>query len=171
MNKKQNNAFDVHAKKEGKYTTRLYHIENQKRKIEYINGAVITKNKADIDAYKVFIPTASGSGNDPYVLGSPEFAPKNSVCSQSFLYAAFETEEEAKNFISYLQTKFFRILVSAAKVTQSAAKRVYRFVPLQDFSKKWNDKTLYKKYDLTDEEIEFIESMIKPMSADIGDDA
>jgi site-specific DNA-methyltransferase (adenine-specific) len=40
---------------------------------------------------------------------------------------------------------------------------VFRFVPLQDFSKPWTDEELYKKYGLTDEEIQFIESMIRPM--------
>lgn len=87
--------------------------------------------------------------------------------------AAFDTAEQANNFLKYLYTKFFRILVSAAKISQSAPNRVYKFVPLQDFTDKsdidWNksipeiDRQLYKKYNLTDEEISFIESMIKPM--------
>jgi site-specific DNA-methyltransferase (adenine-specific) len=40
---------------------------------------------------------------------------------------------------------------------------VYQFVPMQDFSKPWTDEELYKKYNLTADEIAFIESMIKPM--------
>ena len=58
---------------------------------------------------------------------------------------------------------FFRFLVMLKKVTQDTTKAVYQFVPLQDFSKPWTDEELYKKYGLTDEEIQFIESMIRPM--------
>ena len=47
--------------------------------------------------------------------------------------------------------------------SQNAPKGVYQFVPQQDFSVSWTDEKLYKKYNLTKEEIEFIESMIKPM--------
>jgi site-specific DNA-methyltransferase (adenine-specific) len=62
-----------------------------------------------------------------------------------------------------LRTKFLRFLVLLKKNTQDAPARVYQFVPLQDFSKPWTDEELYKKYGLTDEEIQFIESMIRPM--------
>ncbi|MBQ1437653.1 MAG: restriction endonuclease, partial [Ruminococcus sp.] len=60
-------------------------------------------------------------------------------------------------------TKLFRFLVLLQKNTQHAPKRVYQYVPLQDFSKPWTDEELYAKYGLTDEEIVFIDSMIKPM--------
>jgi site-specific DNA-methyltransferase (adenine-specific) len=49
------------------------------------------------------------------------------------------------------------------KNTQDALAKVYSFVPLQDFSKPWTDEELYKKYKFTQEEIDFIESMIRPM--------
>lgn len=62
-----------------------------------------------------------------------------------------------------MTTKFFRFLVLLKKNTQHATKTVYEYVPIQDFSKPWTDEELYKKYNLTDEEIEFIESMIRPM--------
>lgn len=65
--------------------------------------------------------------------------------------------------ISYIRTKLFRFLVLLKKSSQNAAKGVYQFVPMQDFSKPWTDEELYAKYGLTDEEIAFIESMIKPM--------
>ena len=63
----------------------------------------------------------------------------------------------------YIRTNFFRALVSIRKQDQSASKAVYHYVPLQDFSKPWTDQELYKKYNLTQEEINFIESMIRPM--------
>jgi site-specific DNA-methyltransferase (adenine-specific) len=49
------------------------------------------------------------------------------------------------------------------KNTQNGTRGVYQFVPLQDFSKSWTDEELYAKYGLTQEEIDFIESMIRPM--------
>ena len=85
------------------------------------------------------------------------------MCSQTYLYATFRSEEEAKNFISYLKTKVFRALVWACRIEQHLPNKTYRFVPLQDFSKPWTDAELYAKYGLTEEEIAFIESMIKPM--------
>lgn len=128
-------------------------------------GVAITKSTIDIDEDKVFVPKGYGAGETfPHqIIGVPEYAEKNSVCSQSYLYASFSSAKEAKNFISYLKTKFFRALVLASKISQDAMSRTYRFVPLQDFSKPWTDAELYAKYALTDEEISFIENMIKPM--------
>lgn len=167
------NKIEVYETSSVKHNTFLYYIEKNERKINYINKNDIHKNAQYIDRHKVFIPGASGSGSDPYVLGRPEYAPKNSVCSQSYLYAHFDSELEATNFILYFKTKFFRLLVSAIKISQSAPSRVYKFVPLQNFQNNsdidWSksireiDKQLYKKYDLTDEEIDFIEKTIQPM--------
>lgn len=66
-------------------------------------------------------------------------------------------------FLSYLKTKFFRAMVAIRKQDQGSSKAVYHYVPIQDFTKPWTDEELYAKYGLTDEEIAFIESMIKPM--------
>ncbi len=62
-----------------------------------------------------------------------------------------------------MATKFFRCLVAANKISQDAYAKVYQAVPIQDFSKPWTDAELYAKYGLDEEEIAFIESMIKPM--------
>lgn len=75
----------------------------------------------------------------------------------------FDDRETAENVVSYMQTKFFHFLIALIKNTQQAMKKVYTFVPMQDFSKPWTDKELYSKYNLTQEEIQFIESMIRPM--------
>jgi hypothetical protein len=124
---------------------------------------------------KVFIPGGYGAGESfPHqILGRPEYASSNSVCSQSYLYSAFDTSIEAKNFIKYLKTKFFRSLVLAVKVTQSAPQKTYRFVPMQDYSESsdidWSksvdeiNKQFYTKYNLSEDDINFIEKMIKPM--------
>lgn len=72
--------------------------------------------------------------------------------------------------MSYISTKFFRFLVSVRKISQDATQKVYQFVPMQDFSKPWTDAELYAKYGLTDEEVAFIESMIKPMDLTGGEE-
>lgn len=174
--KPTNNAkeqFDVTDTPSQTHNTSLFIIENLKRKVIYISKSDIKKNASDIDKHKVFIPEVGGSGNDSKILGTPEYAAPNSVCSQSYLYASFESELEARNFINYIRTKFLRVLVSAIKITQHATSRVYRYVPMQDFTENsdinWSksvaeiDQQLYAKYKLSDKEIAFIESMIKPM--------
>lgn len=60
-------------------------------------------------------------------------------------------------------------MVMLLKNTQHALKKIYQLVPQQDFSKPWSDEELYAKYELSDEEIDFIESMIKPMNFNGGD--
>ena len=94
--------FPVFEKRSQTADVLLYHIENQKRKVEYVCIDDIKKNKQDIEKFKVFIPIAGGSGNDDKVLGDAEYAPEHSVCSQSYLYAAFNSKNEALNFISYV---------------------------------------------------------------------
>ncbi len=165
--------FKVYKENAKEHDVLLYHIENQVRKVEYVSYKDIKKNVQDIDKIKVLNTCSGGSGNDPMVLGRPELAPKHSVCSQSYLYSIFSSVEEAKNFIKYIRSKFLRILVSAIKITQAAPNRVYKFVPLQDFTSQsdidWSvsipeiDEQLYHKYGLSDDEISFIEKMIKPM--------
>ena len=134
----------------------------------------IPKNQNFVANCKVFLPEAAGSGNDAQVIGRPFLGESNSVCSQTYMTIGctdenhFFNEEECKNIISYMTTKFFRYLVSLIKKTQHSPKMVYQCVPMQDFSKPWTDEELYAKYNLTDEEIAFIDSMIKPM--DGGDE-
>ena len=65
--------------------------------------------------------------------------------------------------MSYIKTKFFRFMVLMIKNTQDATRGVYRLVPTQNFEKKVDDKFLFKKYKLTENEIKFIDTMIKPM--------
>ena len=157
------NPFQVSENKTAVFDTYLVHIEKNVRKYEYVRRIDIKKNIADVDSYKVFLPTAGGSGNDNMVLSKPEFGPIGSVCSQSFLYAKFNSELEAQNFINYFKTKFFRILVSAIKITQEASNKVYQFVPVLDWKEDWTDNKLYVKYGFSNEEIEYIESTIRPM--------
>ncbi len=159
-------AFELSDVRTKQYDIELHYLDAGVRTIGYIRKADISKNIDDIDAVKVFIPGAGGSGNDQMVLGKPILAPKGSICSQTYLYVRFDNEVSAKNFISYLQTRFFRFLVSAMKITQHAQASVYQFVPILEWSKPWTDNELYKKYKLTSDEIEYIESRIKPMESE-----
>ena len=117
-----------------------------------------------LDSWKVFIPEAVGSGNMETdelkpILGAPKTA-----CTETYIMnGPYRNETEATNAISYIRTKFFHFMLGLKKNTQHTTKSVYQFVPMQDFSKSWTDEELYAKYGLTQEEIDFIESMIKPM--------
>ncbi|ABU58311.1 Eco57I restriction-modification methylase domain-containing protein [Roseiflexus castenholzii] len=142
----------------------------------YQNGGVgwvsrkeIAQNREWIDTYKVFIPRL-GSGSDSFphpILGHPFVGERNSACTETYLVIGpCNTETKAENIISYIRTRFFRFLALLNKPTQDAPKRVYQFVPMQDFSKPWTDEELYQKYGLTQDEIAFIESMVRPMPAE-----
>lgn len=163
--KSKKTPFDVSDDKTPEFDITLFHLENSVRKIGYVRRSDIRKNKEDISNYNVFIPKAYGAGeNYPHqILGLPEYGGKDSVCSQTYLYASFDSEEEAKNFISYLKTRFFRMLVSAIKITQDALSGVYQFVPKLDFTQVWTDEKLYTKFNINPEEQNYIKSIIKEM--------
>lgn len=122
-----------------------------------------------IDCWKVFIPRA-GSGSDAFphpILGRPFLGGPNEICSETYLcIGPLASESEAKNVISYLSTRLLRFLVLLHKPSADATRSVYSFVPKIDFTTEWTDAKLYKKYNISPVEIEFIESMIRPMELD-----
>lgn len=134
--------------------------------VGYIDRKEIKTNLEIVYKYKIFISRAYGAGEGfPHqILNVPILGNPGTCCTETYLFIGpFETKKEATNFITYIHSKLFRFLVLLIKNTQDAPKRVYKCVPMQDFSKPWTDEELYKKYNLTDEEIAFIESMIRPM--------
>ena len=142
----------------------------QRGGIGYVASHEIIKNESYVSKWKVFISRAYNAGDAiPHqIIGKPLLAGPQSCCTETYVMVGpFATETESRNALSYIQTKFFRFMVSLIKVSQMAPAKVYEFVPLQDFSKPWTDEELYAKYGLTQEEIDFIESMIRPM--DLGD--
>ena len=154
-------------KQSDKYSVK-YYLNKNIHKIDsaWVQVKDISKNISTKDLHKVYIPAAGGSGTDSQVLGVPFYGEPNSVCSQTYLVIGYKhnfTKEQCKNIISYIKTRFFRYLVSIKKKTQNGPRGVYQFVPIQDFNEEWTDEKLYKKYGLTQEEIDFIESMIRPM--------
>ncbi len=160
--KSKKNPFDVSDVQTEEYNVELYYWENNVRKIGYVKECNIQKNSNDVSSIKVYIPKAGGSGNDKMVLGQPIVVEGKSVCSQTYVYAKFDTLQEADNFVVYLKTRFFRLLVSSVKITQDALSGVYQFVPILDFTREWTDDELYAKYGI-EEYKDYIESMIKPM--------
>jgi len=134
--------------------------------VGFIKQAEIKTNYEIIKFYKTLIPPL-GSGSDTFphtILGKPFVVEPNRACTETYLVASvFKNRKEAENLAQYLTTKFLRFLVLLNKPTQHATSKVYAFVPIQDFSESWTDEKLYKKYNLTEEEISFIESMIRPM--------
>ena len=146
----------------------LYRSERSKNaeKKVYIEPKYITKNLDWKNSYKVLVSKASPGGDEyPHsIISRPIFAEKNSVCTETYLIVDFvKDENEGKNLISYMQTRFFRFMMSLIKNTQNISKGVFAFVPVQDWSKSWTDDELYEKYGIEPHEIEFIESMIRPM--------
>ena len=160
---------------DGAYELRCAHEE-----IRYVKKDIITKNIDIANKWKVFISKGNGGagtlGDEKQVaiLGKPYLGKAKSVCTDSLIpIGCFDTETEALNLQKYIKTKFLRYIVGILKVSQNVYQNVYQFVPLQDFTEKsdidWSksvaeiDQQLYKKYNLSDEEIAFIDSMIKPM--------
>ena len=136
----------------------------------YINSKRITDKNQILDLYKVIMTKAMSGGNKPSSDGSYQVVstvkilnPKE-VCTETYLVIkTFKSKEMAENLSFYIKTKFFRFLLLQALTSINISKEKFCFVPMQDFSKPWTDAELYAKYGLTQEEIDFIESMIKPM--------
>ena len=140
----------------------IYTVNGKK----YIDKDVVTKNPNWIDCHKVYISKSYGErGAYPYrFLAKPFIGEPNSCCTQTYLMiGGFDSQQTCENVISYIHTKFFRFCIMQKKNTQDAMRGVYSYVPIQDFNESWTDEKLYAKYGLTDEEINFIESMIRPM--------
>lgn len=136
-------------------------------KVGYVEREEVQSHSEWIDKWKVYVPESNNIGtelnddNQNSFVGDP-----GTICTETYLVVGAEldlTQEKASNLSNYLRTRFARFLLSLAKISQHGTGKTYRFIPLQDFSKSWTDAALYAKYGLTTEEIDFIESKIKPM--------
>ena len=133
-----------------------------------------------MESYKIFTSKGNGGaglltdGKPVAIIGKAFVAGPDSVCTDSMIpFGCFDNIIQAKNLQKYFCTKFLRFLVGVLKVSQNLYQNVYQFVPLQDFTSSsdidWSksisdiDRQLYSKYGLSDDEIAFIEKMIKPM--------
>ena len=131
----------------------------------------ITTNSDIVDRWKVVMSKTSAEHagqadkkGRKKIVSRIEILGKQHICSESYLLIGqMKDKETSENLVRYIKTRFFRFLLSSVLLTQNIAKDKFQFVPLQDFSKPWTDEELYKKYELTEDEIAFIESMIRPM--------
>lgn len=142
----------------------------------YQNGGVgytprssISAGESLIDKWKIFAGYAApGTGNkDTYphrIISTPFLGEPGSISSETYLaIGPFDSKSEAENALSYLTCRLTRLLILLHKPSQHVTRKVYAFVPVQDWAKTWTDAELYNRYGLTDGEIEFIESVVRPM--------
>ena len=96
------------------------------------------------------------------VLSKLEVIKPNTVCTGSYiLLGTFDTEEEALNLKSYAETRTFRFLVSLLSFSQDITRERFRYVPLMNLEKSWNDEMICDYFDITEEEFNFISSLIR----------
>ena len=150
----------------------LYFIRKMKRGVGYFGRKDVSKNPHLIDTWKVLVPEAYNGGDAvPHqILGKPLVAPSPSACTQSFLFFHVKSRKVAMSIQSYYTTRFFRFLVSQRKITQHALQSTYAWVPMQTWDRTWTDEDLFAKYGITQKEQTYIESQVRAMNLDEGDD-
>jgi hypothetical protein len=122
-----------------------------------------------IDTWKLYVGRAApGTGNrDTYphrVISTPFVGEPGSISTETYLcIAPFKSKSEAENALAYLCCRLTRFLILLHKPSQDTTRKVYTFVPIQDWKRQWTDRELYRKYDLTASEIDFIERVVRPM--------
>jgi hypothetical protein len=137
-------------------------------KISWVSLSDIESNQEWVQQWKVLIPRAT-DGNENYPLpiwdqAGPFVSGPGEACSETYLVASLaESEKEAQYIANYMRTKFFRFMISIRKGTQDNKAALFSFVPDLPMSKKWTDTELYKKYELSNSDIEYIDSMIREM--------
>jgi len=144
--------------------------------IGYVAEHEVTQGKHLVKKYKVMISkVTSEHAGEPdksgmfAVLSTIRVLKPQEVCTDSYLIA-YESDDAilVENFAEYMCTKFFRFLLLQAVSSINLSKDKFQFVPMLDFTKTWTDEMLYEKYGLTQDEIEFIESMMKEKELDGG---
>jgi hypothetical protein len=142
----------------------------------YQNGGTgyIARNEVStgihfIDKWKIFMGYAApGTGNkDTYphrIISTPFIGEPGSISSETYLcVGSFDSRSEAESALSYLSCRLTRLLVLLHKPSQHITRKVYSFVPAQNWTRRWTDNDLYAKYDISASEIEFIEKVVRPM--------
>ena len=149
--------------------------------ISYMEEKDVPQNKEIVDKWKVIMSKASAehagqtdANGRKRIVSRLEVLPPYTICTESYLLLdIFDNEEEAQNLKKYIRTCFTRFLLASILITQNIVRDKFKFVPIQNYKKNsdidWTqsiagiDKQLYHKYKLDEDEIEFIEKMIKPM--------
>ncbi len=137
--------------------------------IGYVQKSVIPTGHHLIDKWKVYTGRAApGTGNkDTYphrIISTPFLGEPGSISSETYLcIGPLDSKEQAESVLSYLSCRLTRLLILLHKPSQDTTRRVYTFVPTQDWSKTWTDAGLYAKYGISAEEIAFIEKVVRPL--------
>ncbi|GAA0304235.1 hypothetical protein GGQ92_001731 [Gracilibacillus halotolerans] len=159
-------------KHEGEYV-KILGLENSKRTYYWMDKKYLNA-PSSFEEYKVIIPQANGNGTFGEVISSPLVLESNVGATETFLsIGGFSTKYEAEAALKYIKSKFARAMLGVLKITQANTRDKWSKVPVQDFTNQsdidWSksisqiDKQLYKKYNLSEKEIQFIESKVKPM--------
>lgn len=136
----------------------------------YIARSKVTAGTHFIDKWKIYVGRAApGTGNkDTYphkIISTPFVGEPGSISSETYLcIGPFDSKSEAESALSYLHCRLTRLLILLHKPSQDTTRKVYTFVPIQDWTRQWTDEELYTKYGITDDEIAFIEKIVRPMS-------
>lgn len=135
----------------------------------YIGRSEVTSGIGLIDKWKIYVGRAApGTGNrDTYphrIISTPFIGEPGSISSETYLcIGPFESKKQAESVLSYLSCRLPRLLILLHKASQDVTRKVYSFVPTQDWTRLWTDEYLYSKYSLSATEIEFIEKVVRPM--------
>ena len=132
---------------------------------------LITTNKDLIGKWKIITSclTAEHAGEtdrngQKRIFSTLEILEPGQICTETYmLLSTFDNRKACENMLGYLKTRFVRALIGMVTATQHLSRGNFRFVPVLDFTRPWTDGELYAKYGLNDEEITFVESMIKPI--------
>ena len=148
----------------------LHSVGNNSQKFSYLERKKVQKNVDLIDKYKIKVSILIAQGGETGVqpengyrcISGPMILKPGQIDTFSYLNVAFfDTEIEATNFLNYLTGKFARYMMRTTFSSVHLSKRNFIFVPRLDFNKAWTDTELYKKYNLTEEEISLIERTIR----------
>ena len=135
----------------------------------YIDRNTVSTGTELIDKWKIYVGRAApGTGNkDTYphkIISTPFVGEPGSISSETYLcIGPFESKSEVESALSYLSCRLTRLLILLHKPSQDTTRKVYTFVPTQEWTRRWTDEDLYAKYDISASEIAFIEQVVRPM--------
>jgi site-specific DNA-methyltransferase (adenine-specific) len=145
---------------EGAYVCHCNGGEGKGENVRFVSKSLVTNGQDTIDKWKVCVPVGNGSGRDgiSYAL----IVPPNEIVTETYiLFGTYDSEKEAKSAHAYLHTRFAQFMCSVLKVTQDISKRVFKWLPYLDFTRSYTDSDLYAMFDLSVDEIAYIEEFTK----------
>ncbi len=140
----------------------------------YIKKEAVTKNTNLLDHFKISIGTLNpdrGGVNNAKdgkvnVTTKVRLLNPNEVVTETYIIVDYYKDKiQINNAANYIRTRFVRFLINLTLSSMHIVRDNFQFVPIQDFTQEWTDEKLYVKYNLTQDEIDFIESMIRPMES------